>query len=195
MAISSLCVFCGSSSGAKPVYGQAAHTLGDTLARAGIDLVYGGAHVGLMGKVANAALAAGGKVTGVMPTALVEKEVAHSGLTEFHQVASMHERKALMADLSDGFIALPGGAGTLEEVFEVWTWAQLGYHEKPVALLNVDGYYGQLLGFFDHVVGEKFLRREHADMVIVETDAARLIEACRAYQPQHVAKWIESDER
>ena len=161
----------------------------------GLKLVYGGARVGLMGRVADAALAAGGEVVGVMPSLLVEKEVAHRGLTEFHEVGSMHDRKALMADLADGFVSLPGGAGTLEEVFEVWTWAQLGYHEKPVAFLNVDGYYDKLIGFVDHIVDEQFLRRQHADMLIVKDDAAALIDACRSYEPQHVTKWITAETR
>jgi hypothetical protein len=193
--VKSLCVFCGSSSGARPDYAAAAGALGRVLAARGIGLVYGGAKVGLMGLLADACLAGGGRVTGVMPTSLVEKEVAHGGLTAFHEVASMHERKARMADLSDGFVALPGGAGTLEELFEVWTWGQLGYHGKPVAFLNVAGYYEPLLRFIDHAVDERFLRREHADMVIVETDPGRLIDACAAYAPKHAAKWITAGER
>lgn len=191
----SLCVFCGSSDGARADYTDAAVAVGRELAHRGIRLVYGGAKVGLMGALADACLAAGGSVTGVMPTSLVEKEVAHDGLTDFHEVTSMHERKAKMADLSEGFIAMPGGAGTLEELFEVWTWGQLGYHEKPVAFLNIAGYYDPLLTFIDHAVTEKFLRRQHADMVLVDDDPAGLIEACRLYEPTHVVKWIKAEER
>ena len=191
----SLCVFCGSSDGSRPEYAAAAEALGAALARAGIKLVYGGAHVGLMGRIADAALGAGGKVVGVMPAVLVEKEVAHRGLTELHEVASMHERKALMADLSDGFISLPGGAGTMEEAFEVWTWAQLGIHAKPVAFLNVDGYFDKLIDLVDHMVQNGFLRRQHADMLIVRPGVDELIAACRAYVPRHVTKWIGAENR
>jgi len=193
--LNSICVFCGSSNGSRTEYAEAANALGIALARAGIRLVYGGAHVGLMGRIANAALGAGGEVVGVMPTVLVEKEVAHSGLTELHQVASMHERKALMADLADGFISLPGGAGTMEEAFEVWTWAQLGIHAKPVAFLNVNGYFDKLIGFIDHMVENEFLRRQHADMLIVREDVDELISACRIYVPRHVTKWISAENR
>ncbi len=193
--MNSLCIFCGSSDGSRPEFRAAAERVGVALARGGIRLVYGGAHVGLMGRIANAALGAGGEVVGVMPTVLVEKEVAHSGLTELHQVASMHERKALMADLADGFISLPGGAGTMEEAFEVWTWAQLGIHAKPVAFLNVNGYFDKLIGFIDHMVENEFLRRQHADMLIVRGDVDELILACRNYVPRHVTKWISAENR
>jgi len=193
--LNSLCIFCGSSDGARPEFGVAAEAVGVALAGAGIRLIYGGAHVGLMGRVADAALAAGGEVVGVMPTVLVEKEVAHRGLTELHQVASMHERKSLMADLSDGFISLPGGAGTMEEAFEVWTWAQLGIHAKPVAFLNVDGYFDKLIDFIDHMVENEFLRRQHADMLIVDGNVDALIAACREYVPRHVTKWISAENR
>lgn len=193
MKLKSLCVFCGSSDGSRPQYAAAAKAMGVALADAGIRLVYGGAHVGLMGRIADAALGAGGDVVGVMPKLLVEKEVAHRGLTRLHQVGSMHERKALMAELSDGFVSLPGGAGTLEEAFEVWTWAQLGYHGKPVAFLNVEGYYDRLLSFIDHVVEEQFLRRQHADMLIVKQDVDELIAACRAYVPRHETKWVSTE--
>src|SRR3546814_750650 len=155
-----LCVFCGSSDGARPAYRDAAHALGKALADAGIGLVYGGAAVGLMGAVADGALARGGEVMGVLPRSLADRELAHPGLTQLHVVGSMHERKAMMAKLSDGFIALPGGLGTFEELFEIWTWAQLGYHRKPVALLNVDGYYDGLLSFLDHPVREAFVDRK-----------------------------------
>ena len=160
-----LCVFCGSSPGRHPAYLAAAAELGTVLAKRRIGLVYGGASIGLMGAVADAARAAGGEVIGVIPRALVEFEVAHTGLADLRIVASMHERKALMAELSEGFVALPGGIGTLEELFEVWTWGQLGSHRKPCALLNVAGFYDRLLGFLDFVADEAFLRpvhREHA---------------------------------
>jgi uncharacterized protein (TIGR00730 family) len=156
-----LCVFCGSSSGSSPIYVDQAKALGTALAQSGIDLVYGGASVGLMGAVADATLAAGGNVIGVMPQALVDKEISHKGLTDLRIVGSMHERKALMAELADGFIALPGGLGTFEELFEVWTWAQLGYHRKPCALLNVDGFYDKLSGFLDDVVTRGFVKPSH----------------------------------
>ena len=146
----SVCVFCGSQPGDDPAYEGAAWALGETLAAMGIELVYGGGHVGLMGAIADAALAAGGEVTGVMPRALVDREIAHTGLSRLHVVGSMHERKAMMSELSEGFVALPGGSGTLEEFFEVLTWAQLGEHGKPCGLLNVAGYYDPLLAVFDH---------------------------------------------
>lgn len=185
-----LCVFSGSSSGRSPVYTDAARELGSALARAGIGLVYGGASVGLMGAIADATLASGGEVIGVMPAALMDKEIEHSGLTELRVVASMHERKALMADLSDGFIALPGGAGTLEELFEVWTWAQLGHHRKPCALYNVDGYYDGLAQFLDHIVAEQFVKPVHRDMLIVERDLDSLLSALASYEAPIVDKWI-----
>lgn len=153
-----VCVFSGSSAGRLEHYRAAATRLGTLLAERGIGLVYGGAAVGLMGAVADAAIAAGGSVTGVIPQALVEREVAHTGLPDLRVVGSMHERKALMAELSDAFIALPGGIGTLEEIFEVWTWTQLGSHAKPCAVLNIEGFYDKLLGFLDHVVDEAFLK-------------------------------------
>src|ERR1051325_8659898 len=160
-----LCVFTGSSSGARAAYAEAARELGTLLARRGIGLVYGGARVGLMGAVADAVLAAGGEAIGVIPQALVAKEVAHTGLTALHVVESMHARKAMMSDLSDGFIALPGGWGTLEELFEVLTWAQLGLHRKPTGLLNVDGYFDGLLAFLTHTVAEAFVRTDRKSVV------------------------------
>jgi uncharacterized protein (TIGR00730 family) len=191
----SICVFCGSNFGAKDSYAEAAGALGRAIAGRRMRLVYGGAKVGLMGTVADAALAAGGAVVGVIPEALVAREIAHDGLTETHAVKSMHERKALMADLSDGFIALPGGAGTLEETFEIWTWAQLGHHRKPVGLLNVDGFYDALIAFIDHQAAELFMRREHRDMLLVETDAERLLDRCASYKAPVVEKWIRRGER
>lgn len=190
-----LCVFCGSSPGQAPVYMETARLLSETLARSGIGLVYGGASVGLMGAVADAALAQGGHVIGVMPQALVDKEIAHTGLSDLRVVGSMHERKALMAELSDGFVALPGGLGTFEELFEVWTWAQLGYHKKPCALLNVAGFYDRLADFLDSVVESGFVKPVHRAMLIVEDEPAALVEAIRGYAPPKVEKWIRAGER
>jgi uncharacterized protein (TIGR00730 family) len=190
-----LCVFCGSSAGQDPVYLETARLLGETLAGNGIELVYGGASVGLMGTVADAALAAGGRVIGVMPQALVDKEIAHAGLSDLRVVGSMHERKAMMAELSDGFIALPGGLGTFEELFEVWTWAQLGYHKKPCALLNVADFYDKLADFLDDVVARGFVKPIHRAMLIVKDEPASLIDAIRAYEPPKVEKWIKAGER
>lgn len=185
-----LCVFSGSSPGRKPAYADAARDLGAALARAGIGIVYGGASVGLMGVLADAAQDAGGEVIGVMPQSLIDKEVGHTGLNDLRIVGSMHERKALMAELSDGFIALPGGVGTLEELFEVWTWAQLGHHRKPCALYNVDGYYDALATFLDQTVSEQFVRPVHREMLIVERELAALLAAIDTYEPPVVDKWI-----
>src|SRR3954470_16244857 len=190
----SVCVFCGSNAGARDDYSEAARQVGRALATYGLTLVYGGAAVGLMGTLADAALDAGGRVVGVMPRALVERELAHSGLTELHEVSSMHERKAMMADRSDAFLALPGGAGTLEELFEVWTWAQLGHHQKPVGLLNVDSFFDALLAFLDHQVSERFIRAEHRAMLIVESDPDHLLERFANYRPPMVEKWIRPGE-
>lgn len=189
--IQRVCVFCGSNAGARPEYLEAATALGKQLAERGMGLVYGGAGVGLMGAVADAALAAGGEVIGVMPRSLVEREVAHRKLRDLRVVGSMHERKALMAELADAFIALPGGLGTLEEFFEVWTWAQLGEHSKPLGMLNVAGYYDPLLVFFDHLVNERFIRPEHRAMVLVEEDCGTLIARFASYSPPVVSKWID----
>lgn len=188
-----LCVFCGSSAGNDPVYMEQATRLGEDLAKAGIGLVYGGASVGLMGAVADAALAHGGEVIGVIPHALKQKEIAHQGLQDLRVVDSMHERKALMAELSDGFIAMPGGVGTLEELFEVWTWAQLGYHDKPCALFNVNGFYDGLSAFLAHVVNQAFLREEHRNMVIVQNSVEALLQSIQTYEPPKVVKWIKQD--
>ncbi|MFT3922109.1 MAG: TIGR00730 family Rossman fold protein [Myxococcales bacterium] len=186
-----LCVFCGANPGARPAYRAAAEAFGALLARHGVELVYGGAAIGLMGSVADGALASGGHVIGVIPQALTSKEVVHRGLPDLRVVGSMHERKALMAELSDGFVALPGGIGTLEELFEVWTWSQLGLHRKPCALLDVHGFYGGLASFMDHVVAEGFLKPVHRTALIVESDPERLLERMRAYRPEPVTKWIE----
>jgi len=190
-----LCVFCGSSSGRDSSYLTAARALGAALAREKIGLVYGGASVGLMGAVADAVLAGSGEVVGVMPQSLVDKEIAHKDLPDLRIVGSMHERKALMAELADGFVALPGGLGTFEELFEVWTWAQLGYHRKPCSLLNVDGFYDKLTGFLDEVVERGFVKPVHRSMLIVEQEPDALIRAVRAYEPPVVTKWIKAGER
>ncbi len=188
-----LCVFCGSSMGAKPVYAEAARALGRMLAERGIGLVYGGGNIGLMGEVANAALTGGAEVVGVIPEALMKFEVGNLDLSALHVVGSMHERKALMAELSDGFIALPGGIGTMEELFEVWTWGQLGLHPKPLGFLDVAGYYGHLHTFLDHMVAEGFLRERHRAMVAVEEDPAALLARFAAYAPPSVPRVIDRD--
>lgn len=192
--MNSLCVFCGSSPGKDAAYGAAARSLGATLARRGITLVYGGGNVGLMGVVADAALEADGEVVGVMPEALVGREIAHRRLTELHIVGSMHERKALMSGLSDGFVALPGGNGTLEEFFEVLTWAQLGEHRKPCGLFNVAGYYDPLLSVFDHMVDQGFLSEEHRSIVQVEADPETMLDTLSRYVPPATVKWIDETE-
>lgn len=183
-----VCVFCGSSKGNGEVYLAAAREVGNTLAERGIELVYGGAGVGTMGELADAALAAGGSVVGVIPQSLVDWEVAHTGLTTLHVVADLHERKAQMAELADAFLALPGGSGTLEELFEIWTWAQLGLHTKPVGLLNVNGYFSQLVGFLDHMVEQEFLRPAYREMLFIESDLNRLLDHYPKYQPPRY-KW------
>jgi uncharacterized protein (TIGR00730 family) len=190
-----LCVFCGSNAGHDSSYLAAARSLGTALAREKIGLVYGGASVGLMGAVADAVLAGGGEVVGVMPQSLVDKEIAHKDLPDLRIVGSMHERKALMAELADGFVALPGGLGTFEELFEVWTWAQLGYHRKPCSLLNVSGFYDKLTDFLDDVVKRGFVKPVHRSMLIVEQEPEALIRAIRAYEPPVVTKWIKAGER
>ena len=179
----SLCIYCGSSPGASPLYAAAARRLAQEMVADNIALVYGGAHVGLMGIIADEVLRLGGDATGVIPKALREKEVGHQGLTRLHIVKDMHERKALMAELSDGFIAMPGGIGTLEELFEVFTWSQLGIHDKPIGLLNVNGFYDGLIGFVQHLVNERFLKEEQARIIMVESDETALIERFKSYQP------------
>jgi len=187
-------VFSGSNPGRKPEYVEAARELGTALAKAGIGVVYGGASVGLMGAVADAAMSHGGEVIGIIPQALVDKEIAHPALTELRVVGSMHERKALMAELSDGFVALPGGLGTLEELFEVWTWAQLGYHAKPCAVYNLDGFYDGLTQWLDHVVQEQFIKPQHRGMLIVESQPQALLKAMCEYEvPTGVVKWVERE--
>ncbi|NKQ57863.1 TIGR00730 family Rossman fold protein [Amycolatopsis sp. K13G38] len=185
-----ICVFCGSSTGKDPVYAERATALGKLLAGRGIGLVYGGASVGLMGAVADGALAGGGEVIGVIPQHLKRVEIAHANLTELHVTADMHERKAKMAELSDGFLALPGGAGTLEELAEIWTWAQLGLHRKPLGLVDVAGYYRPLHEFVDHMVTEGFLKQEHRDLLFVDEDPSALLDAFAAYEPPTAPKWV-----
>ena len=189
-----VCVFAGSSTGARPEYRAAAEDLGRVLARRGVGVVYGGARVGLMGAVADAALAAGGRVIGVIPSALAAKEIAHGGLTELHVVSSMHERKALMADLADAFVAVPGGWGTCEELFEIVTWAQLGIHRKPCGILNVDGYYDPLLTLFDRAVDEDFVQPANRRLVLENRDPNRLLDVFAGYAPTKTETWISRDD-
>jgi len=184
-------VFCGSSPGGRPEYVQIAETLGRLCASRGLDVVYGGAHVGLMGVLADSALAAGGKVIGVIPNRLVEAEIAHAGLTELHIVETMHERKALMAELSDAVIALPGGTGTLDELFEMFTWSQLGLHRQPIGLLDVAEYWQPLLRFLEHSVNERFLRAEHFETMLVERDPGSLLDRLASHQPLALNKWMD----
>lgn len=184
-----ICVYCGSSPGKRPVFTEAARAIADVLVRHDLELVYGGADKGLMGVLADAVLERGGKVHGVIPQMLLAKEIAHQGLTELHVVASMHARKTMMAALADGFIAMPGGFGTLEEIVEVVTWGQLHFHDKPCGLLNVDGYFDHLLAFFDHASREGFLRRENRDMSLVDSDPAGLVQQFERYTAPHVEKW------
>ena len=174
-----ICVFLGSSAGKQPDYADAAKQLGRELVRRKLGLVYGGANLGLMAVLADTVLAEGGEVIGVIPKMLVEKEIAHPGLTTLHVVASMHQRKAMMADLADGFIGLPGGLGTFEEFFEVWTWGQLGLHAKPCGLLDVCGYFTHLIQFIDHAVAERFLRQENRDLLLLSPEPATLLDLFR----------------
>lgn len=187
----SICIFCGSSWGNNKAFEEAAVSLSREVAARGFKLVYGGASVGLMGACADAALAAGGEVIGVLPNQLKRREIDHEGLTEIHFTDSMHERKAMMAELSDAFISLPGGIGTMDELFEVWTWAMLGWHDKPSALMNVNGYYDDLLSFLDRTATEGFVKQPHRDMLIVEEEAKTLLDRLQTYDaPRNVAKWI-----
>lgn len=178
-----ICVFCGTNTGSRPEYGAAARRLGEVLAAQGIELVYGGASVGIMGELADSVQEHGGHVTGIIPQQLVQKEAAHTGIPNLIVVASMHQRKSQMADLSDGFIALPGGIGTLEGFLEILTWGQLGIHAKPSGILNVEGYFDMLTGFLDHAVKEGFLTEEHRNAIVLESDPARLLERMRGYTP------------
>jgi uncharacterized protein (TIGR00730 family) len=189
-----VCVYCGANRGRDPAYAEAARAMGRALAQRGIELVTGGGRVGLMGVVADAALEAGGSVVGVIPQALMKRELAHAELSELIVTASMHERKAKMAELADGFIAMPGGLGTYEELFEIWTWAQLGWHHKPCGLLNAAGFYDKLVAFLDGATDDQFLKPEHRAMLVVDGDADRLLDRFAAYTPPVVTKWIGADQ-
>lgn len=189
-----ICVYCGSSPGLRPDYAQAARALAAAMVQRKLGLVYGGASVGLMGQVADAVLQLGGRVVGVIPEALARREVAHHGLTELHITHSMHERKTLMAELSDGFVALPGGIGTFEEIFEIWTWSQLGIHAKPCGLLNVAGYYDALTTFLDHATHEQFLRPTHRSLLMIESEPGALLDRFASYAQPSLQKWLEPGE-
>jgi len=194
MNIKNICVYCGSSPGLNPAYARAAKILGKTLAERDIGLVYGGAAVGIMGVVADAALANGGKAIGVIPKALAVKEVAHEGLSELHVVESMHERKAMMAELSDGFIALPGGWGTLEEIFEILTWAQLGFHRKPCGLLNVEGYYDDMISFLENAFAQQFVKDLYRPILLTAHEPAKILDQFAVYKAPEVRKWMGESE-
>jgi uncharacterized protein (TIGR00730 family) len=185
----SICIFCGSSGGRNSSYKNAAVKLGQLLAEKKLNLVYGGGNIGLMGQIAHSAMKAGGKAIGVIPRFLVEKELVHTNLTKVHVVDSMHERKAMMAELADAFIAMPGGFGTLEETVEVLTWAQLGLHRKPIGLLNIDGYYDYLNDFFEHMVSEGFLMREYKEMLLIGNDPAAMLDSLTTFESPIVDKW------
>ena len=189
-----ICVYCGSSPGNDPRYTVAARLLGEVMLERGIGLVYGGASIGVMGAVADAVLDGGGEAIGVIPRALAVKEVAHERLTEQHVVGSMHERKAMMAELSDGFVALPGGWGTMEEIFEILTWAQLGFHDKPCGLLNVAGYYDHLFSFLEHAIDEAFVKPDYRALLLLEDDAPRLLDRFEVYQAPKIHKWLTPEE-
>jgi uncharacterized protein (TIGR00730 family) len=190
----SICVYCGSSLGAKPVYAEAVRAFARSLVEAGCTLVYGGGRVGLMGALADEVLAAGGHAVGVIPELLLDKEVGHRGLSELHVVPDMHQRKKMMADLSDAFVALPGGAGTLEELFEVYTWAQLGYHAKPIGLLDIDGYYAPLVAMLMHTVREGFMQQRYLDALHIDSQAADLLDKLRRCRAADLDKWATGRE-
>jgi uncharacterized protein (TIGR00730 family) len=192
--LSAICVYCGSNAGANPAYLEAARSVGRGLAERGIRIVYGGARVGMMGVLADAAREAGGEVVGVMPRQMMDREIGHTGIDDLRVVGSMHERKALMVELSDAFVALPGGIGTLDELFEAYTWAQLGIHAKPLGILDVADYYSRLVAFLDHAVVERFLRPETRDLLVVAEDLDALLYELRVWQPATVAKWIDLDD-
>ncbi len=189
-----ICVFCGSKNGSNPAFEAAARAFGERLAYRGYTLVYGGGNLGLMGALADSVLDNGGEVIGVIPTALVDHEHAHNGLTELHVVESMHERKAMMAEKSDAFVALPGGLGTLEELFEVWTWGQLGLHRKPVGLLNVAGFWDLLIGMVEYMSTSDFIQKMHRDMLRVQADPDLLLDALSSYEPPPTRRWIDEDD-
>jgi uncharacterized protein (TIGR00730 family) len=187
----SVLVFCGSSPGRLPEYTERAREFGRVLAERGLRTVYGGASVGVMGALADGALAAGGSVIGVIPRRLTEREIAHAGLTELHIVETMHERKAMMGELSDAVVALPGGTGTLDELFELFTWSQLGLHRKPIGLLDVAGYWETLLAFLEHAVNERFLHEEHLHTLLVDRDASLLLDRLASHEPRVIDKWLD----
>ncbi|HQU84895.1 MAG TPA: TIGR00730 family Rossman fold protein [Pyrinomonadaceae bacterium] len=188
-----ICVFCGSNPGIDPIYLETAEKVGKFLGENGIELVFGGGRVGLMGRIADTVMANGGKVIGIIPKGLSDREVAHQGLTELKIVGSMHERKALMAELSDGFIALPGGVGTFEEFCEIVTWAQLGIHEKPCALMNVGGFYNAFIAMFDHSMNQGFIRPQHRELVLVDDKIEELYEKMRNFRPPTIEKWLDKE--
>lgn len=187
-----LCVYCGSSIGASPAYADAARSLAKSMVDDNIALVYGGGNVGLMGVIADEVIRLGGEATGVIPKALMDREVGHTGLTRLHIVKDMHERKAMMADLSHGFVAMPGGIGTLEELFEVFTWSQLGLHDKPIGLLNVNGFYDGLIAFLEHVVRERFLKAEQASLLVHAAEPATLVECMKTFKPPRHDKLLDA---
>lgn len=190
----SVCVYCGSNPGRQPAYANAANELAEALVERNLQLIYGGARLGIMGALADRVLALGGEVMGVIPEDLRDKEIAHTGLTKLHITKSMHDRKTMMVSLADAFVAMPGGVGTLEELFEVWTWGQLGLHEKPCGLLNVAGYFDSLSEFLAHTVAEEFVKAPHLDMLAVESNANTLLDGFARYQPPEISKWVERTE-
>lgn len=192
--LKSICVYCGSSTGRLEAYASSAKALAESLVKRNIQLVYGGASIGIMGIVADQVLRLGGQAIGVIPKAFAHKEVMHKNLTELHVTQSMHERKMIMAELSDGFIALPGGIGTLEELFEIWTWAQLGFHQKPCGLLNIESYYDSLTHFLDHMSAEQFVKDQHRNMLIVESQPEKLLDQFINYQAPTLTQWVGKDE-
>jgi uncharacterized protein (TIGR00730 family) len=192
--IRNICIYCGSSPGRKASYVNAARELAAIIVEHNIGLVYGGAHIGVMGAIADEVLRLGGQAVGVIPKALMHKEVVHEHLTELYVTHSMHERKTRMAELADGFIALPGGIGTLEELFEIWTWAQLGFHQKPCGLLNVEGYFDGLINFLDYSVQEEFIRLSHRNLLLIEAEPLKLIELVLNFEPPSVTQWIHNTE-
>lgn len=189
--LTTVCVFCAANPGVHPVYVERAAAMGRFLAESKRRIVYGGGRTGLMGALADSALAAGGEVIGIMPHHLVDREVAHTALTQLHVVNSMHERKSLLAELSDGFLAMPGGLGTMEELFEIWTWGQLGLHRKPYGLFEVNGFYAPLLAFLDHAVSEGFIRQEYRSLLVVDDDPAALISRMEGVEPPALPRWLD----
>ncbi|MEO8619515.1 MAG: TIGR00730 family Rossman fold protein [bacterium] len=192
MTLKTVCVFCAASTGSDPAYASQAVEMGRYLAESGRRVVYGGGRTGLMGALAEGVLAAGGQVIGVMPKHLVDREIAHTGLTELRIVASMHERKSLLAEMADGFLAMPGGLGTLEELFEIWTWGQLGLHRKPYGLLEVNGFFAPLLTFLDHAVAEGFIKQEYRDLLVVDTEPSTLISRMESMSPPALPRWVDA---